>query len=147
MDWVCFMLCRCRWYLLRKRLERTCFNLGFTMSKTLTKETQSKNFPMISTSIFTDEGNRWNQTFVFGPTFQLNQTALDIEGLPRLTGMRATCASIKVYRRHSHTLVIGSYVWANMTASWAVSDITLALCRYQTVVSHNDHIPLHRSGA
>lgn len=57
---------------------------------------------MISTSIFNADGNRWNQTFVFGPTFQLNNTALEIEGLPRLTG---------------------SYVWLNMTASWSVSEL------------------------
>lgn len=57
---------------------------------------------MISTSIFDANGHRWNQSFVFGPTFQLNETALEIEGIPHLTG---------------------SYVWANMTASWAVRDI------------------------
>lgn len=54
---------------------------------------------MISTSLFSTEGDVWNQTFVFGPTFELNKTALAIEGLPQLTG---------------------SYVWYNMTASWGV---------------------------
>lgn len=54
---------------------------------------------MISTSIFAPDGQRWNQTLVFGPYFELNKTALDVEGIPRLTG---------------------SYVWANMTASWSV---------------------------
>ncbi|KAF8309084.1 OPT superfamily oligopeptide transporter [Clavulina sp. PMI_390] len=62
----------------------------------------SQNFPMISTSVFNADGDRWNQTFVFGPTFTLNQTALDIEGIPHLTG---------------------SYVWANITASWSIGGL------------------------
>lgn len=58
---------------------------------------------MISTSVFNADGDLWNQTFVFGPTFDLNKTALEIEGIPHLAG---------------------SYVWLNMTASWAVSTLT-----------------------
>jgi hypothetical protein len=41
---------------------------------------------MLSTSLFTQNGTRYPQSQVFGPTFTLNQTALDEIGLPALTG-------------------------------------------------------------
>lgn len=42
---------------------------------------------MLSTSLFGSDGNIYNQSAVFGTTFQLNQTALNEIGLPALTGM------------------------------------------------------------
>jgi hypothetical protein len=64
---------------------------------------------MISTSVFAADGELWNQTFVFGPTYELNKTALAIEGIPHLTG---------------------SYVWAGMTASWSVRLVILRVMKY-----------------
>ncbi|KAF8328081.1 OPT oligopeptide transporter protein-domain-containing protein [Cantharellus anzutake] len=58
----------------------------------------AKNYPMLSTSIFNLQGDRYNQTFVFGTKFQLNETALAIEGLPQLTG---------------------TTVWTYMTSCWS----------------------------
>ncbi|KAH7929974.1 OPT superfamily oligopeptide transporter [Leucogyrophana mollusca] len=49
----------------------------------------SKAFPLLSTSIFSSNGSIYDQTAIFGPTFQLNQTALDEIGLPALTGSNA----------------------------------------------------------
>lgn len=63
---------------------------------------ESLKFPLLSTSIFAEDGSRYNQTFVFGSTFTLNQTAYEIEGRPFLTG---------------------SNVWANMTANWAIGGL------------------------
>lgn len=42
---------------------------------------------MLSTSLFAQNGTRYPQKVVFGPTFTLNQTALNEVGLPALTGM------------------------------------------------------------
>ena len=61
---------------------------------------QSLAFPMLSTSIFSSNGSIYQQSAVFGSQFQLNQTALDIVGLPALTGSNA---------------------WANLTSNLAVS--------------------------
>ncbi|KAF9519304.1 hypothetical protein BS47DRAFT_1370739 [Hydnum rufescens UP504] len=66
----------------------------------------AKNYPMLSTSIFTLNGTRYNQTFVFGPSFRLNDTALQIEGLPQLAGPT---------------------VWTYMTACWSIGGL-LAHC-------------------
>lgn len=63
---------------------------------------------MLSTSIFAANGSIYDQAAVFGPTFQLNQTALDEVGLPALTGSNA---------------------WTNLTANLSVS--VLAYCRYR----------------
>ncbi|PIL26670.1 transporter [Ganoderma sinense ZZ0214-1] len=49
----------------------------------------SQAFPMLSTSLFNQNGTRYNQKAVFGPTFSLNQTALAEVGLPALTGSNA----------------------------------------------------------
>ncbi|KAL4067063.1 OPT oligopeptide transporter protein-domain-containing protein [Scleroderma yunnanense] len=46
----------------------------------------AKNFPMLSTSIFSSNGSVYDQSAVFGTTFQLNQTALIEVGLPYMTG-------------------------------------------------------------
>ncbi|KAF8311038.1 oligopeptide transporter [Cantharellus anzutake] len=62
----------------------------------------AKNYPMLSTSIFNLQGDRYNQTFVFGTKFQLNETALAIEGLPQLTG---------------------TTVWTYMTACWSIGGL------------------------
>ena len=48
---------------------------------------QSKAFPMLSTSLFSQNGSIYDQETVFGPTFTLNETALAEVGLPALTGM------------------------------------------------------------
>jgi CDP-diglyceride synthetase len=51
---------------------------------------QSKSFPMLSTSLFSSNGSIYHQAAVFtGPNFKLNQTALDEVGLPALTGSKA----------------------------------------------------------
>ncbi len=42
---------------------------------------------MLSTSLFNQNGSRYDQKAVFGPTFTLNQTALEEIGLPALTGV------------------------------------------------------------
>ena len=60
---------------------------------------QSLAFPMLSTSIFSSNGSVYEQSAVFDSQFQLNQTALDIIGLPALTGSNA---------------------WANLTSNLAV---------------------------
>ncbi|KAA1466657.1 OPT superfamily oligopeptide transporter [Dentipellis sp. KUC8613] len=50
----------------------------------------SKDFPMLSSSLFSQNGSIYHQTAVFnGPGFSLNQTALDEVGLPALTGSNA----------------------------------------------------------
>ena len=61
---------------------------------------QSLAFPMLSTSIFSSNGSVYDQSAVFNSHFQLNQTALDIVGLPALTGSNA---------------------WTNLTSNLAVS--------------------------
>ena len=61
---------------------------------------QSLAFPMLSTSIFSSNGSIYDQSAVFNSQFQLNQTALDIVGLPALTGSNA---------------------WGNLTSNLAVS--------------------------
>ena len=63
---------------------------------------------MLSTSIFSSNGSIYQQSAVFGSQFQLNQTALDIVGLPALTGSNA---------------------WANLTSNLAVSLIRKRLIR------------------
>ncbi|KAF8512057.1 oligopeptide transporter [Gautieria morchelliformis] len=68
----------------------------------------SLSFPLLSTSIFAANGTVYNQTFVFGPTFTLNETAYEIEGRPFLTG---------------------SNVWSNMTAAWAIGGL-IAHCLF-----------------
>jgi len=60
----------------------------------------SKAFPMLSTSIFSSNGSIYDQSSVFGTTFQLNQTALNEIGLPALTGSNA---------------------WSNLTANLSVT--------------------------
>lgn len=59
----------------------------------------AKTFPFMSTSIFDSTGKVYNQSFVFGPSFSLNETAYDILGQPYLTATN---------------------VWASMGQSWAV---------------------------
>ncbi|KAF8230326.1 oligopeptide transporter [Tricholoma matsutake] len=49
----------------------------------------SLKYPMLSTSIFSANGSVYEQSAVFGPTFQLNETALAEVGLPALTGSNA----------------------------------------------------------
>ncbi|TFY79230.1 hypothetical protein EWM64_g4787 [Hericium alpestre] len=50
----------------------------------------SKDFPMLSSSLFSQNGSIYHQTAVFSsPDFKLNQTALDEIGLPALTGSNA----------------------------------------------------------
>ena len=50
---------------------------------------QSLAFPMLSTSIFSSNGSIYDQSAVFDSQFQLNQTALNVIGLPALTGSNA----------------------------------------------------------
>lgn len=61
----------------------------------------AKSLPMLSTGIFTEAGNTWNQKLVFGSVNpHLNVEALERYGLPRMTA---------------------SYIWANMCQCLAVS--------------------------
>ncbi|KIK93983.1 hypothetical protein PAXRUDRAFT_143839 [Paxillus rubicundulus Ve08.2h10] len=62
----------------------------------------AKNFPMLSTSIFSVNGSIYDQDAVFGSNFHLNQTALQEIGLPYLTG---------------------SNVWLNITNSLAIGGL------------------------
>ena len=55
---------------------------------------------MLSTSIFSSNGSIYEQSAVFNSHFHLNQTALEVIGLPALTG---------------------SNVWSNLTSNLAVS--------------------------
>ena len=57
---------------------------------------------MLSTSIFSSNGSIYEQSAVFDSHFQLNQTALDVIGLPALTGSNA---------------------WANLSSNLAVSHL------------------------
>lgn len=60
----------------------------------------ARTFPFMSSSIFDSTGAIYNQSFVFGPTFTLNETAYAELGQPYLTA---------------------TYVFNNMAQSWAVS--------------------------
>ena len=55
---------------------------------------------MLSTSVFSLNGSVYDQSAIFGTTFQLNRTALSEVGLPHLAG---------------------SNVWQSITSSLAVS--------------------------
>lgn len=68
--------------------------------------TQSKSFPMLSTSIFSSNGSIYQQSAVFDQHFNLNETALDEVGLPSLTGSNA---------------------WNNLVANLAVSTLLFEL--------------------
>ena len=50
---------------------------------------QSKNYKMLSTSIFNSNGTVYNQAAVFGSNGVLNETALEEFGLPAMTGSNA----------------------------------------------------------
>ncbi|KAH7098866.1 peptide transporter MTD1 [Auriculariales sp. MPI-PUGE-AT-0066] len=62
----------------------------------------AKTFPFMSTSIFDGNGTVYDQEFVFGDTFTLNETAYNIIGQPYLTS---------------------SNVWNNMGQSWAIGGL------------------------
>ncbi|KAF9269595.1 oligopeptide transporter [Marasmius fiardii PR-910] len=49
----------------------------------------SKAFPVLSTAIFSSNGSVYHQSAVFGDKWVLNQTALEIIGLPAITGSNA----------------------------------------------------------
>ena len=51
--------------------------------------TQSKNYKMLSTSIFNHNGTVYDQAAVFGKNGILNETALEEYGLPAMTGSNA----------------------------------------------------------
>ncbi|OJT06231.1 Oligopeptide transporter 8 [Trametes pubescens] len=75
----------------------------------------SKAFPMLSTSLYSQSGKRYNQTAIFGSTFTLNQTALEEIGLPALTGSNAwanLCANLGIGGLIAHTVLFwGPSVW------------------------------------
>ena len=50
---------------------------------------QSKNYKMLSTSIFNHNGTVYDQAAVFGKNGILNETALEEYGLPAMTGSNA----------------------------------------------------------
>ncbi|KAI0373170.1 oligopeptide transporter [Pilatotrama ljubarskyi] len=68
----------------------------------------SKAFPMLSTSLYSQNGTHYNQAAVFGTTFTLNQTALNEIGLPALTGSNAwshLCANLSIGGLIAHTML------------------------------------------
>ncbi|KAI8999139.1 oligopeptide transporter [Trametes punicea] len=75
----------------------------------------SKAFPMLSTSLYSQNGSTYDQDAVFGSTFQLNETALEIVGLPALTGSNAwsnLCSNLAIGGLVAHTVLFwGRYVW------------------------------------
>ncbi|KAI9059790.1 oligopeptide transporter [Trametes sanguinea] len=75
----------------------------------------SKAFPMLSTSLYSQNGSHYDQAAVFGSNFQLNETALEIVGLPALTGSNAwsnLCANLAIGGLIAHTMLFwGPYVW------------------------------------
>ena len=98
MDWYFFMLYRGHGTLLYEHME--CEQIIPAKFFALIRVVQSSAFPMLSTSIFSSNGSIYEQSAVFDSQFQLNQTALDIIGLPALTGSNA---------------------WSNLTSNLAVS--------------------------
>nr|AGA20377.1 oligopeptide transporter 6 [Phanerodontia chrysosporium] len=74
----------------------------------------SLSFPMLSTSLFAQNGTRYPQSVVFGSTFTLNQTALDEVGLPALTGSNAwsnLCANLAIGGLIAHCILFwGPYI-------------------------------------
>ncbi|RDX52925.1 oligopeptide transporter [Lentinus brumalis] len=71
----------------------------------------SKMFPMLSTSLYSQNGTHYNQQAVFGTTFTLNQTALDTVGLPAITGSNAwsnLAANLSIGGLIAHTLLFWS---------------------------------------
>lgn len=74
-------------HLLQQHLERQYLLVCYRDILLTSVQPQSQAFPMLSTSLFAQNGTRYPQKYVFGPTFTLNQTKLDEVGLPALTGM------------------------------------------------------------
>ncbi|KAI0343069.1 oligopeptide transporter [Trametopsis cervina] len=74
----------------------------------------SKSFPMLSTSLFAQNGTRYPQKVVFGSTFTLNKTALEEVGLPALTGSNAwsnLTQNLAIGALFAHTVLFwGPYV-------------------------------------
>lgn len=44
----------------------------------------ARNFPMMSSQLYTESGDSWDQSVVFDSSFKLNETGLTQEGLPRM---------------------------------------------------------------
>ncbi|EJD44887.1 peptide transporter MTD1 [Auricularia subglabra TFB-10046 SS5] len=70
----------------------------------------AKTFPFMSTSIFDSTGKVYNQSFVFGPTFALNQTAYHELGQPYLT-------ATNVFRNMAQNWAIGG-LFAHVILFW-----------------------------
>ena len=98
MDWFFTLLHRGHGNLLYEYME--CEQLIYRNSLHSFRVLQSLAFPMLSTSIFSSNGSIYQQSAVFNSQFQLNQTALEVIGLPALTGSNA---------------------WSNLTSNLAVS--------------------------
>ena len=99
MDWCFTLLHRGHGNLLYEHMECKKLFLAKLFAHSF-RVFQSLAFPMLSTSIFSSNGTIYKQSAIFDSQFQLNQTALDIIGLPALTGSNA---------------------WANLASNLAVS--------------------------
>ncbi|KAI5833165.1 peptide transporter MTD1 [Schizophyllum commune Tattone D] len=71
----------------------------------------SKNYKMLSTSIFNSNGTVYNQAAVFGSNGVLNETALEEFGLPAMTGSNA-------WSNFAQNLGIGALI-AHVTLFWS----------------------------
>ncbi|KAJ3557724.1 hypothetical protein NM688_g1317 [Phlebia brevispora] len=79
-------------------------------------------FPMLSTSLFNNNGSVYDQAAVFGTTFKLNQTALNEIGLPALTGSNAwsnLCQNLAIGGLITHCFLFwGPYVASSFKQAW-----------------------------
>ncbi|KAF9269597.1 oligopeptide transporter [Marasmius fiardii PR-910] len=80
----------------------------------------SKAFPMLSTALFSSNGTVYKQSAVFGDKWVLNQTALEIVGLPALTGSNAWANLLRnlgIGGLIAHVVLFwGSEVWSSIRA-------------------------------
>ncbi|KXN87768.1 Oligopeptide transporter 6 [Leucoagaricus sp. SymC.cos] len=83
----------------------------------------SLDYPILSTSIFSSNGSVYHQSAVFGPTFQLNETALEEVGLPALTGSNAwlnLTANLAIGGLIAHCIFFwGGYTKDSFKLAWA----------------------------
>lgn len=84
----------------------------------------AKSLPLLSTSIFQENGKSWNQSVVFNPSSPiLNQTALCVPSSSLLIGFKtATDFRCVSFQREDYGLprMTASYIWANLCQCAAV---------------------------
>ncbi|KAL1692785.1 peptide transporter MTD1 [Schizophyllum commune] len=89
----------------------------------------SKNYKMLSTSIFNHNGTVYDQAAVFGKNGILNETALEEYGLPAMTGSNA-------WANFAQNLAIGALV-AHVTLFWS-GDMRDAVLHFRDGKKTND---------